>query len=338
MIALLVTACGGPKKNRYEAQFLVLFDTATTVIGFAETEESFSEMANLVYNELEIYHQLYNIYNGYDGINNIKTINENAGIAPVVVDQKIIDLIRFSKDVYETTEGKVNIAFGSVLKIWHDYRELGTDDPLNAKLPTIEELANASLHTDIEGIIVDEAASTVFLPDQDMRLDVGGIAKGYAVERVSDTLVDIGYRDFLISVGGNVRASGRRGDDQSMWRVGIQNPDADSGKGDLFTASLTDLSLVTSGDYIRYYTVNGERYHHIIDPETLMPARYFAAVTIITEDSGMADALSTAVFNMSFEEGVALVDSFDKTEALWVFHDGTQKESRGFKTMADVSK
>lgn len=336
MIALLVTACGGPKKNRYEAQFLVLFDTATTVIGFAETEESFGEMANLVYNELEIYHQLYDIYNGYDGINNIKTINDNAGIAPVVVDQKIIDLIRFSKDAYETTEGKVNIAFGSVLKIWHDYRELGTDDPLNAKLPTMEELANASLHTNIEGIIVDEAASTVFLPDPDMRLDVGGIAKGYAVERVSDTLVDSGYRDFLISVGGNVRASGRRGDDQSMWRVGIQNPDADSGKGDLFTASLADLSLVTSGDYIRYYTVNGERYHHIIDPETLMPARYFAAVTIITEDSGMADALSTAVFNLPFEEGLELVDSFEKTEALWVFHDGTQKESRGFETMIGI--
>lgn len=336
MIALLVTACGGPKKNRYEAQFLVLFDTATTVIGFAETEERFSEMANLVYDELEIYHQLYDIYNGYDGINNIKTINENAGIAPVVVDQKIIDLIRFSKDAYETTEGKVNIAFGSVLKIWHDYRELGTDDPLNAKLPTIEELANASLHTDIEGIIVDEAASTVFLPDPDMRLDVGGIAKGYAVERVSDTLVDLGYPDFLISVGGNVRASGRRGDDQSMWRVGIQNPDADSGKGDLYTASLEDLSLVTSGDYIRYYTVNGERYHHIIDPETLMPARYFVAVTIITEDSGMADALSTAVFNLPFEEGLDLVDSLEKTEALWVFHDGTQKESQGFKTMTGI--
>lgn len=336
LITLLASACGGPKINRYEAQFLVLFDTATTVIGFAETEEAFGEMANLVYDELETYHQLYDIYNDYDGINNMKTINENAGISPVVVDRKIIDLILFSEEAYEKTGGKVNIAFGSVLKIWHDYREQGIDDPLGAKLPTMEELQSAALHTDIEKIIIDEAASTVFLPDPDMRLDVGGIAKGYAAERVSDTLVTSGYPDFLISVGGNVRANGRRGNDRSLWKVGIQNPDIDNGKGDLFTASLTDLSLVTSGDYIRYYTVDGERYHHIIDPETLMPARYFAAVTIITEDSGMADALSTAVFNMSFEDGIALVDSFEKTEALWVFHDGTQKESQRFKAMIGI--
>ena len=95
--------------------------------------------------------------------------------------------------------------------------------------------------------------------------------------------------------------------------------------------ALTDATLVTSGIYERFYIVDGKQYHHIIDPETLFPSEYFASVTILCENSGMADALSTAVFNMSFEEGKALVERLNNTEALWVFTDGTVKSSSGFE-------
>ena len=96
---------------------------------------------------------------------------------------------------------------------------------------------------------------------------------------------------------------------------------------------LSDCSLVTSGIYERYYTVNGEAYHHIIDPETLMPAKYFVSVTIACEDSGLADALSTAVFNMPFEEGLELIESLDGVEAMWIPYDGPYKYSRGFQEL-----
>lgn len=333
VLALLFSACSKePEKARREAQFLVLFDTATTVIGYTETEQEFEDMVNLLYDELEVYHELYDIYNDYEGVANVKTINDSAGIAPVAVDQKLIDLLLFSREAYELSHGTVNVAFGSVLKIWHDYREAGTDDPANARVPDMAELEAAALHTSFDDVIIDEAASTVFLKDPDLRLDVGGIAKGYAVERVVQTLIEAGYTDFLMSAGGNVRAVGWKGDGKTPWKIGIQNPDTASEEQELFTVQLTDVSLVTSGDYIRYYTVEGKRYHHIIDPSTLFPADHFAAVTIVTEDSGLADALSTAVYNMPQEEGAALIESLEDTEALWIYHDGTQVKSSGFDT------
>lgn len=162
-----------------------------------------------------------------------------------------------------------------------------------------------------------------------MSLDVGAIAKGYSVEQVSKTAVEHGFDSGLISVGGNVRTIGYKGDDKGLWNVGIQNPDR--GQPDLYYVSLTDKSLVTSGNYIRYYTVDGKKYHHIINPETLFPTEYYDAVTIICRDSGVADALSTAVFNMPFEQGKELIESLPETEAVWIFPDGKTEYSSHFE-------
>lgn len=331
ILVVNLAACAATKEEnkRYEAEFLMLFDTLTQIIGYAGSEEEFTRQANMIYDELKEYHQLYDIYNSYDGINNIKTINEQAGIAPVKVDRKIIDLLLFSKDAYEMTAGKVNAAFGPVLKIWHDYREAGTEDPEKAALPGMESLEEASGHTDIRQVIIDELESTVFLPDPQMSLDVGAIAKGYAVEQAARTAEENGAASLLISVGGNVRSIGIRGDG-AFWRVGIQNPYEQDGK-DITSVSLKDASLVTSGIYERFYIVNGKSYHHIIDPVTLYPADWFLSVSVLCPDSGLADALSTAVFNMPFEQGLALVESLPETEAVWVFPDKQVKYSSQFE-------
>lgn len=319
--------------TRRQSQFIELFDTATVLIQYTKTEEEFKETSQLIHDELEIYHELYDIYNNYPNTNNIRTINEQAGKAPVIVDKKIIDLLLFSKKAYYATNGKVNVAFGSVLRVWHDYREQGENDPLQAKVPPMEQLRAANEHCDIEDVIIDEAAGTVFLQDPEMLLDVGAIAKGYAVERISEYARSIGFTDGLISVGGNIRVLGYKGKDRELWSIGIQNPDRESEQKDLFVTHITDKSLVTSGDYLRYYTVDGKRYHHIIDPMTLFPSTYFAAVTIITPDSGMGDALSTAIYNMPFEEGIAYIESLDNTEAVWIYSDGSVKSSSGFEAL-----
>jgi thiamine biosynthesis lipoprotein len=145
--------------------------------------------------------------------------------------------------------------------------------------------------------------------------------------------IDKGYTDFLLSVGGNVRAVGGKGKEKAPWSVGIQNPDKESEQHSIYTLALNDLSLVASGNYERYYTVDGKKYHHIINPDTLMPSEYFVAVSIICEDSGMADVLSTAIYNTPFDEGLALIESLDNTEALWIFHDGSRKYSSGFESL-----
>lgn len=325
-----LTACSSIEKKRYEAEFLGLFDTVTKIVGYSDSKEKFSEYAQMIYDDLKEYHQLYDIYNDYEGINNIKTINDNAGIKPVKVDQKIIDLLLFSKKADQLTNDNVNIAFGAVLKVWHDYRTEGVEDPENAKLPPKSLLKEKAQHTDINKLIIDEKNSTVYLQDRVMRLDVGAIAKGYATERVAQMIFEKGFQNGMISVGGNVRTIGSKGDNGQAWNVGIQNPDMEDANQNLMILKLKDLSLVTSGDYERYYTVDGKQYHHIINPETLMPAEYFTAVTIVCKDSGLADALSTSVFNMPYEQGLALIEELPGTEALWVFKNGEIKYSSNF--------
>ena len=311
---------GGQK--RYEASFLTLFDTVTTMVGYADSEEAFTAQAQQIHDELLEYHQLYDIYNDYDGMNNLKTVNDNAGIAPVEVDAKILDMLEFSRDLYEETGGRVNVAMGGVLSLWHDAREAGIEDPAHAVLPDQDALEEAARHADWSNVVMDEEAGTVYLADPDMSLDVGAIAKGYAVERVCETAP----AGMLISVGGNVRATGPK-PDGSPWVVGIENPDG----GDfLHTLYVEDSSVVTSGDYQRYYLVDGQRYHHIIDPDTLYPATRWRSVSILCEDSGIADGLSTALFTLSQEDGQKLLDAFD-AEALWMTQDGELLYSPGFK-------
>ena len=146
---------------------------------------------------------------------------------------------------------------------------------------------------------------------------MGALAKGYAVQKVCETLPE-GY---LLSVGGNVVATGPK-PDGSAWTVGVQDPDA-AGEAYIHKLSISRGSVVTSGDYQRRYTVDGERYHHIIDPDTLFPADRWCAVTVIAADSGIADALSTTLFLMDREEGQKLLDQTGR-EALWIGKDGTQ--------------
>ena len=324
---LLAGLAGCAQPQRQSVSWFDVFDTVTILQGYTTSEEEFSQQAAALKADLTEYHQLYDIYNSYPDMNNLKTVNDNAGVAPVQVDQKIIDLVKLGKEMYELTDGRVNIAMGSVLSLWHDAREAGLANPKSAALPDMEALEEAAAHTDIDQVILDEEAGTIYLADPEMRLDVGSLGKGYAVEMVCQAAQARGLESALLSVGGNLRAIGEK--PEGPWAGGVENP-WDSEAGSLFTVELTDCALVTSGDYQRYYTVDGKQYHHIIDPATLMPATYFDSVTVRCPDSGMADGLSTALFNMPLEEGLELVESLENVEAAWMLPDGSTRTSSGF--------
>ena len=330
VLALNTTACGLNKPTRYEATFLRLFDTKTTIIAYTDDKEEFARHSQLIYDSLSEYHQLYDIYNSYEGINNLKSVNEQAGKVPVKVDRRIIDLLKFSKLWYDKTDGNVNIAYGAVLSIWHDYRKKGIEAPDSAELPPMDSLAEAAKHTDINSIIINEEESTVYLKDAGMRLDVGAIAKGYATEQVCQLAIKNGFTSGLISVGGNVRAIGLKALNSQPWNVGIQNPEIESKLPELHILDITDASLVTSGIYERYYTVNGIDYHHIVDPDTMFPSVEYKSVSIISKDSGVADALSTAIFNMDIEDGMGFIEELEDVEAFWVLKNGEQRFSSHF--------
>ena len=313
------------ERKTYEATFLTLFDTVTVIKGAADSKEAFTEIAYAIRDELQVYHQLFDIYNDYEGITNLKTVNDMAGQAPVKVDSRIIDLLLDCRVYYELTGGMVNVAMGSVLKLWHNARNAGINDPANARLPDMDQLTEASQYADIEAIMIDEEASTVYIADPKVQLDVGAVAKGWSAQRVAENAPE----GLLISVGGNVCATGPKDEKGTPWVVGVQNP---AGDNYLHTIYVTQESVVTSGDYQRCYVVDGNLYHHIIDPTTLLPGTYWRSVTIVCGDSGLADALSTALFLLPLEEGKLLAKK-SGAEAMWVDADGSQYYTEGFQAL-----
>ncbi|MBQ3231652.1 MAG: FAD:protein FMN transferase [Clostridia bacterium] len=326
LFSLFLTGCSAKKEQKqYTATFLTLFDTVTTVIGRDVSEDAFSEKAQKVHDALYDYHVLFDIYNDYESVNNLKTVNDNAGVAPVQVDKKIIDLILDLKRYDEMTRHRVNAAMGSVLSLWHEARQDGINNPENAYLPDENALREAQKHISFDSVIVDQEKSTVFITDPDLSLDVGAVAKGWAAEKAAE----ISPEGLLISVGGNVVATGPKDEKGTPWVIGIQDPDSDKY---LHTIYLTKGSVVTSGDYQRGYLVNGAYYHHIIDPETLFPARLYRAVTVVCESSSLADALSTALFLLPMDEGQALLDKCN-AEAVWIDMEGKIHYSPAFQKL-----
>lgn len=327
--ALTLVSCQ-KKPERYTDYTFDYFDTATTIIGYAATKEEFDGIAKDIKAQLSEYHSLYTIYHRFEGQENLCTVNElkDGEHRTVKVDGRIIDMLEYAREMHEKTNGRVNVAMGSILSIWHDYREEGSDEPWNAKLPPTDKLKAAAEHTDIASIVIDRESMTVTITDPEARLDVGAIAKGYAVEMIARSLEDKGISGYVLNVGGNVRTIGTKPDGDG-WTVGIENPDRES-EDYLEYLTLAGESLVTSGSYQRYYTVDGVDYHHIIDPDTLFPSTGFLSVSVVCKSSAEGDALSTALFTLSLEEGMALIEKFDNAEAMWVTQSGTKHYSEGF--------
>ena len=333
MAVATLTGCS-PKYEKFSEMMITqhYFNTIITVISYQPSQEKFDEMIDYIDSEMDRLNKLYDIYNNYKGINNIKTINDNAGVAPVEVDQDIIDLLLFSKEWHEKSGGRLNIAMGSVLKVWHDTRE-AYDNGDAVKLPDMDLLKEKAQHIDINCLEIDTENNTVFITDPDMRLDVGAVAKGYATELIGDALAEK-YDNFLISSGGNIRAHGAPKDDRERWGIAIENPMVDENwqviGGNIDMAYYnTDMSLVCSGGYQRYMIIDGQRYHHLVDPSTLKPEEVYRGVAILCEDSGMADALSTTLFLMSPDQAMQFIETIPDADCVLVEMDGTRHQSSG---------
>jgi thiamine biosynthesis lipoprotein len=335
--ALSLSSCGKPsdEPQTQAKSYYDYFDTVSVIFSYAgDTKEEFAANCEAVSDLLGEYHKLFDIYYEYSGINNLKTVNKNAGKEPVKVDPRLIDFLLYAKEIYTLTEGTTNVAMGAVLKLWHDAREAATDDPENAYVPSAEALSEAAKHTDIDKLIIDREEGTVFLADPEMRLDVGALGKGYATEKAAQMLMRIGVSSYVLNIGGNIRAIGEKITGEG-WTTGITNPDKSSEESFVCRVSIKDTSLVTSGNYERYYVVDGKNYHHIIDPVTNMPAEHFSSVSVFTKDSGLADALSTALFCMSYEDGLKMIDGIGDIQVIWVGVDGELKYTDGVTFYTD---
>lgn len=325
---------------RVDRTWFDYFDTLSTCTIYAKSKEEGQHILDEAEKQIAHYHELFDIYHDYPGVNNIKTINDNAGGKPVKVEPIVIDYLEQSLRANEVTGGAANMALGPVLKLWHEASEQAIAQPEKAAPPSEEALKEAAQHCDIKEIVIDKEASTVRITDPKGSIDPGSGSKGLAAERVARSMEEAGVTSGLLSMGGNVRTIGHKPDGKD-WIIGVQNPQqaiemAQKGTSDLprqlLLLKADDRAVVTSGVYQRFFEVDGRLYHHIIDPATLFPEHRYDSVTIICKDSGLADSLTTALFNLSVEDGKAVLAKFPDAdcEAVWL-KDGKTQMTDGLK-------
>ena len=322
LLCLPLTACQ-KQQNLYSATWFDLFDTVAIVQGYAAGQDEWNTQAAAVQEDLSRYNELFDIYNHYDDVVNLYDVNAGAAAAPVAVDDELYAFLRWCKDtVYPTTDGATNIAAGAVLRLWHDARESDSPAP-----PDAEAIAAALEHIDIENLVLDDDAQTVYFADPAMTLDVGAVGKGYAVEQTAQAAQARGLTSALLNIGGNVRAIGTKPGGK-LWTAGVENPWGDD-PAYIQAVELADGdSLVISGDYQRYFEYGGVQYAHLIDLTTGWPARYVSSVAVLAhaDTGGLADALSTGLFCLPESTGQTLAAQ-NHYAVLWMHPDKTTQKS-----------
>jgi thiamine biosynthesis lipoprotein len=231
-------------------------------------------------------------------------------------------VLRQARQVSEWTGGTFDVTFGALTDVWK------FDQDQDDSIPSAEAIRARLPLIDYRQIEIDDRAGTVFLRRKGMRINLGGIGKGYAVERSLPILRRAGLRDFMIQAGGDLYVGGRQ--DGRFWRLGINDPRGR--EGDSFaTVDLTDSTFSTSGDYARFFMKDGVRYHHILDLSTGQPARLCRSVTIVSDSPMLADAIAKGVFILGPEKGMALVERIPKLGAVIVTAKNEVVVSSGLK-------
>ena len=233
----------------------------------------------------------------------VSQINQSAGIAPVVVPQEVIYVLQEALRIAERTGGAFDPTIGPLVDLW----DIGGD---NSQVPPQQAIDHARSLVDWRLVEIDSQRGTVYLPKQGMALDLGGIAKGYAADELVAIAQEAGIQQALFDLGGNIYAFGTKADG-TPWRVGVKDP-AQPGGSPALALAVQDRSVVTSGMYERFFEQEGIRYHHILNPATGYPVwNDIQSVTIVSKSSLLADALSTSVFVLGREKGLALLESED---------------------------
>lgn len=223
-------------------------------------------------------------------------INENAGVKPVPVSDDTMAMLEESRYFSQLSDGAFDVSIGPLVDLWGFGKE-------KYHLPLEKELEEKLALVGYHRILLNKEKKTVFLPKEGMKIDLGGIAKGYATDRAVQKLREMGIKHAMINAGGNVYGLGPK-PDGSPWRVGIQDP---RDKNQIISIlSIQDMAVVTSGDYERYFIQDGTRYHHILDPANGKPAREIMTTTIVSPSATNADIYSTALFILGSDRGAAL--------------------------------
>lgn len=312
--ALMLSGCSGLPKERDLSYTDTLFDTVISVRIYDNADEDILKGCE------ELCKKYDSMFSNKIADSEISQIN-NAGGAPVEVSDDTIKLIK--KGIYygNMSNGAFDITIGSVSDLWDFKAE-------NPSVPDAAAVAEAVSHVNYKNIIVKD--NTVRLQDAQAKLDVGAIAKGFIADRLKEYLEDNGITHALINLGGNVLAMGSKLDG-SDYNIGIQKPFDESGTP-ITSVKISDKSIVTSGIYQRYFEQDGKIYHHILDPKTGYPCENtLSSVTIITDSSLTADAMSTTCFLLGYDKAANMINQLDNVDAVFVTTDNKVIYSKNFQ-------
>ena len=323
--AALAAACrpgGWPAAKPYnETQFLM--DTVVEMTAYGPGAEQGVKAA---FAEIR---RLNDLSNNFDPASQVSQINQAAGRSAVKADPDIIAMLLRANELSAQLDGVFDVTVGPLTDLWGIGRK-------GDYIPTQADIDKALLLVDYRRVAIDAAAGTVYLPKEGMKLDLGGIAKGYAVDKVIDILKSHGVQSALVNAGGDVRVIGRR-PDGNPWRIGVMHPR--NSDAVIAKLALTDWdTMETSGDYQRYIMRDGVRYAHILDPRTGRQPRQLASVTVVLNNSADGDIFSTALCVLGPERGLTALRRFPGVEAIMVTDQGKVLVSPGLEGKAEIEK
>ena len=323
LLIFSLTILGGCSKDNKSTEPLsrseVLMGTVVTVSLYDSNDEA---ILDKVFNKVK---DLESILSINENGTLVDEINEEAGIKPVKVDDDTYNIVKKGIEYSNLSNGLFDISVGPIVKLWN----IGLPE---ARVPSQEEIDEKLPLIGYSDIEIDDTNKTIFLKRKGMMIDLGGIAKGYTADVISNILTEEGVKSAIINLGGNVFAHGRKvnGDD---WKIGIQNPFTERG-GIIGTITTSNKSVVTSGIYERYIEQDGVKYHHILSPFTGYPYdNEIAGITIVSDKSVDGDALSTSVFAMGVEKGMEFVNTLDGIDAIFITKDYKVYITDGLKSI-----
>lgn len=256
------------------------------------------------------------LMSNYNDNSEVSKINKNAFDQPVKVSKPTFEVLQKAQKFSRLSKGAFDITVGPLIDLWHQAAEANS-------LPDGSELTATSSLVGYEKLILDADDMTVEFAVEDMKIDLGGIAKGYAIDKAVEAMQKCGAIGGMVDVGGDIRCFGAAPPGKNFWLIGLQDPGkiktgSELAEEPLLVLKLTNSAVTTSGNYRRYASINGKKYSHIIDAQSGSSSEHLTSVTIIAPNAVDADALATAVTVMGAEKGVELIESLEKTEAILI--------------------
>lgn len=319
VLAVLVIVLAGPlHRKRLFKETRTSMYTLVSITVLASSQEKARTAMDAAHQELE---RLGRLLNFYAADSELTTINNNAGIQPVKVAPETLEIIEAAIFAGQQTDGGFDVTVGPLVKLW-DFK--------TNTVPPAASIAESLPLVGYKNIVVDHAASTVFLIQSGVRIDLGGIIKGFAADKAVEILKNHGIDDGIVAVAGDIKVFGRQLDGRP-WHIGIQNPRQENGDAQLLaTVDLEGMGISTSGDYQRYFIKDGIRYHHLLNPKTGYPESLCRSVTVIAPAAALTDAFATGIFVMGPEKGLGVLEKLGM-EGVIVDHRGEILMTRGIR-------